>query len=311
LVDIFVATCSICALLTAKFIASPSHFVVIFIHLSLSHSISPGLSSTTTTRNNQNIRYLSLTTQYSLTLALEELGFPTLHTIHMYSYENEEILHMWSELVVQPALEARQPLLGKANLQLIAESGYRAVADLPSCLFFEQILQEYPDCKFILTTRENSEIWFTSWTTLTKSITTSMTFGGWVLPTLRLYSNYLRWAYAFVNKDASYLTAFFPKDDNIKENAIATYEEHNERVRRVIPPTQLLEYSVKDGWEPLCTFLGLDDCPTTPFPKTNTGRSMRAQSQACFWVAVVIVLYLINKVRKSFKTKIVPKMKAQ
>jgi hypothetical protein len=219
----------------------------------------------------------------------------------MYEYENEEILHMWIKKIVNPAIEKKEPIVGRADIKLIAESGYQAVADLPSCLFYEQILEEFPDCKFILTTRENSEVWFRSWTTLTKSITSSMHLGGILFPTLGHYSNYLRWVYAVVNKDASYLTSTIPKDENIKENAIASYEEHNARVREIIPPAQLLEFSVEDGWEPMCKFLEIEECPTTPFPKTNSARSMRAQSFAAFWVATVFLLYLINKARKSIK----------
>jgi hypothetical protein len=47
--------------------------------------------------------------------------------------------------------------------------------------------------------------------------------------------------------------------------------------------------------------LEIEECPTTPFPKTNSARSMRAQSFAAFWVATVFLLYLINKARKSIK----------
>jgi Sulfotransferase domain len=242
-------------------------------------------------------------------LALEELGFHTMHTIHMYAYENEEIFNMWSEKIVNPAIEKGEPILGRADLQLIADSGYQAVTDLPSCLFYEQILEEFPDCKFILTTRENSEVWFRSFAGLTKSVTTTMHLGGLLFPTLAQYSNFFRWEYALINKDASYLTSTFPKDEPIKENAIATYEEHNQRVRELIPPEQLLEFSVKDGWEPLCKFLEIEDCPATPFPKSNSARSVRAQSSSAFGAASIFLLYVINKVRKSFNKKYVVKGK--
>ena len=33
------------------------------------------------------------------------------------------------------------------------------------------------------------------------------------------------------------------------------YEAHNERVIATIPPENLLVWNLKDGWEPLCTFL--------------------------------------------------------
>jgi hypothetical protein len=51
--------------------------------------------------------------------------------------------------------------------------------------------------------------------------------------------------------------------------AIAEFNRHNEEVRRVIPPERLLVFEVKQGWTPLCKFLGVP-VPATPFPLTNT-----------------------------------------
>lgn len=33
--------------------------------------------------------------------------------------------------------------------------------------------------------------------------------------------------------------------------------DHNERIKRLIPPEQLLVYEVSQGWDPLCEFLGV------------------------------------------------------
>ncbi len=43
---------------------------------------------------------------------------------------------------------------------------------------------------------------------------------------------------------------------------------HSDFVKATIPPEQLLVYEVKDGWGPLCEFLGLP-VPDAPFPRTN------------------------------------------
>ena len=230
----------------------------------------------------------------------------------MYAYENEEILHMWMDRLVRPALEKganynamdnnNDPLnlLNEIDLQLIASSGYRAVADLPLCLFYEQILAEFPDCQFILTTRASAEEWYQSWTSLTRSITTAMYLGGRFFPTLRHYSDYLRWLYAYVQQgDVTYLTAVPPKDTFHPATAVATYERHNARVRQVIPPEQLLEYSVREGWAPLCAFLNIadHDCPIDrPFPRSNSGRQMRVQSWSAFAVASFFLLFCIHRV---------------
>ena len=38
---------------------------------------------------------------------------------------------------------------------------------------------------------------------------------------------------------------------------------------------QLLEFQPVDGWAPLCAFLGVNDCPTEPYPHVNAGKSLQ------------------------------------
>ena len=229
--------------------------------------------------------------QYSLTLALEELGFPTLHTQHMY--EHPEILSMWTNSIFLPSIEAKKTMMGKPDLQLLVNLGYQGTADLPMALYFEQVMQEFPDCKFILTTRENSEVWFRSWDTLTKSITNPTHIGGFAFNSVRQIELYLRWLYSVVNKDESYLWKPFPLPDQHKETAIASYEEHNRRVRELVPADKLLEYSVKQGWEPLCNFLEIENCPQTPFPRTNSARSVQVQAISAQITPMMGALFVI------------------
>jgi hypothetical protein len=233
-----------------------------------------------------------------VTLALEELGYPTVHMLHMYEYENEEILRMLDEKIVSPAIEKKQVAVGKADLALIANSGYQAVTDLPFIFFHQQIHEEYPDCKFILTTRETSEIWYWSWESMTNSLSKKAHIAGFFLPKFRTLSKYMRWMTAVVNNDVSYLTSKTPIHTNVKENAIATYEAHNRRVREIIPANQLLEFNVREGWEPLCAFLEITDCPTTPFPKTNSAKQMQAQSASAFVFGGMVLIILLKMIRK-------------
>jgi hypothetical protein len=43
---------------------------------------------------------------------------------------------------------------------------------------------------------------------------------------------------------------------------------HNEAVKAAIPAERMLVFQVKDGWSPLCDFLGVP-APADPFPRTN------------------------------------------
>ena len=43
------------------------------------------------------------------------------------------------------------------------------------------------------------------------------------------------------------------------------------------PKDKLLIFNVKDGWEPLCKFLGVD-IPDVPYPRKNVGGELMAMS---------------------------------
>ena len=199
---------------------------------------------------------------------------------------------MWNNNVFIPAIESEEISMGKPDLKLIAEKGYKATADLPMALYYEQVLEAFPDCKFVLTTRDSSEIWFRSWDTLTKSIVQPTHVGSFIRD-VKQYSNYLRWLFSITNKDPSYLTVAPPLPDQNKAASIAGYEEHNRRVRAIIPQDRLLEYNVKQGWEPLCNFLEVGNCPQTPFPKTNSALTVQVNAISSFIVPFSIVLFIV------------------
>ena len=49
---------------------------------------------------------------------------------------------------------------------------------------------------------------------------------------------------------------------------IEAFERWNEEVKRSVPTHRLLVYEVKEGWGPLCDFLGVE-APERPFPHLN------------------------------------------
>jgi hypothetical protein len=54
-----------------------------------------------------------------------------------------------------------------------------------------------------------------------------------------------------------------------KEGVIAAFLAQEAAVKAEIPPGRLLVHTAKDGWEPLCAFLGVP-VPATPYPRTNS-----------------------------------------
>lgn len=50
-----------------------------------------------------------------------------------------------------------------------------------------------------------------------------------------------------------------------------TYLNHYAEVRAKVPKYRLLEFESKDGWEPLCEFLGKSAPKDEPYPRVNDG----------------------------------------
>lgn len=69
-------------------------------------------------------------------------------------------------------------------------------------------------------------------------------------------------------------TQFTP--DWIDEGAAkAAYDRHNDRVRALVPSERLVEWSPGQGWDPICSAIGLA-VPDTAFPHVNTTEEFRA-----------------------------------
>ena len=59
-----------------------------------------------------------------------------------------------------------------------------------------------------------------------------------------------------------------------KDYALDVFHRHNEEVQSKVPADRLLVWEVKEGWEPICRFLGVE-VPDTPFPHLNDTASFR------------------------------------
>ena len=61
------------------------------------------------------------------------------------------------------------------------------------------------------------------------------------------------------------------------------YRMHNAYVMATVPKERLLVYNLKEGWEPLCQFLG-KDIPDIPVPHDNKYQHQESNNKAvhCF-----------------------------
>jgi len=232
---------------------------------------------------------------YSLTLALTELGYPTLHSFKLFS-QDLDILKMWADNVFIPSFHSKELSMGNPDFDIITSKGFTAVTDLPVSLYFKEIRDKYPNCKFILTKRDNPQVWFRSWTVMLQSFPfINLPVVQAVFYNAKIMALYIRWLSAIVNNDESILTT--PLDKLLpmqrEDQAIASYLEHNRRVKDLIPANQLLEFNVKEGWAPLCKFLEVAECPRTPFPNTNNALFMKVHCMVSYLTPLTIVLFIL------------------
>ena len=82
-----------------------------------------------------------------------------------------------------------------------------------------------------------------------------------------------------------YETWFRFAGGDFKSNGKRAFVEHYDHVRALVPADQLLEYHVKDGWDPLCEFLGVE-CPREPFPSGNDTGDFKTIVRQLDWMRV-------------------------
>jgi hypothetical protein len=155
-------------------------------------------------------------------------------------------------------------------------AGYRSSVDWPGAAFWRELAAYYPRAKVVLTVR-NPERWYDS-----VKETIYQLFGGGTDSELAAEALQripgIAKMHAFNRKviwDGDFLQGRF--DD--RDFALRAFDEHNAAVCRTIARERLLVFDVKDGWQPLCDFLGAA-VPDEPFPHLNTPEAFWGRVQA-------------------------------
>ncbi len=145
--------------------------------------------------------------------------------------------------------------------------GYHSAVDYPVVRYYKQLIAKYPDAKVIHTTRD-AESWYNS---AVKTIlwASKPSFGRIVNLTVRLpFSAALRKKFPILKFNGRLVDNVYGKNIHDKKTVIEKFNRFNEEVLDTVPKERMLIYDVKEGWEPLCSFLNVP-VPATPFPKTN------------------------------------------
>ena len=190
---------------------------------------------------------------FSMKLALEQLNFGRCHHMEEVDARSPEQISVWASAAN-----------GKVDWKK-AYAGYNSAVDWPTAAFCRERATAYPDAKFILTIRD-PERWHASF---------SQTIVPLIQPTAKTPPEllpFLKMVMAVVQK-----TGF--RIPSTKEEILTAFHRHIEIVTQTIPADRLLLFDVKQGWEPLCQFLGVA-VPLGDFPKTNNTKDFWDSVQA-------------------------------
>ena len=67
---------------------------------------------------------------------------------------------------------------------------------------------------------------------------------------------------------------FFEGKLEDRDHMMQFFDDHLRAVKEFVPAGRLLVYSVREGWDPLCSFLEVD-APRQPFPHANIRGSLK------------------------------------
>lgn len=137
----------------------------------------------------------------------------------------------------------------------------------------------YPDAKVIHTERSSAELWHDSVSHSICKISRDsmlMRIFGIFFPILRKFKNFtpLLMGRAIFGQYEAVQNVTTEYCLSHKGEMIQFYNDHNARIKAVVPEDRLLVISNhKDGWEKLCEFLEVP-VPDVPFPHVNKRESM-------------------------------------
>jgi hypothetical protein len=183
---------------------------------------------------------LGRTGTLSLKLALEQLGFAKCY--HMGEVMAGGYFPKWAAVGE-----------GKPDWDAIFD-GYAATTDYPACTYWRELADYYPDAKVLLSVRDADSWYESTRATIFSEMVDGMIAGG---PPA---------AQAMFNTALPMDLIRSHRDE--RDAMTAYFRAHNQAVIDGIAPERLLVFEVKQGWGPLCAFLGVD-VPDEPFPRVN------------------------------------------
>ena len=171
---------------------------------------------------------LGRTATFSLKFALEHIGLgPCYHMSEVFAGMRRNV-PLWLDAVH-----------GKPDWDAIFE-GYQSTTDYPACSYWRELAEYYPAAKVILTVRD-AESWFESVSETIFSPKMQGPLEG--TPIGAMMKGVIFDAFGERVNDRAFMTNWFTR--------------RNQEVIDALPAERLLVFSPKEGWGPLCEFLGV------------------------------------------------------
>jgi hypothetical protein len=200
----------------------------------------------------------------SMKAALERLGFGPCH--HMFDVgSNSDRARRWAPLASGDVVPDWDHVL----------EGFRSAVDWPASFFWRELAARYPEAKVVLTVRD-PYAWFASMRTLIANGPARLQAEKLAPEMAGLVKNMetTRPLLERMKREGLGSDRPFGEVPDEKET-IAAFERHTATVKESLPPERLLVFDVREGWEPLCRFLGVDVPAGEPFPRLNDSEVMQ------------------------------------
>jgi hypothetical protein len=187
---------------------------------------------------------LGRTGTLSLKFALEYLGFGPCHHMAEVWANFPDQFPKWMAVVN-----------GRPDWNAVFD-GYASAVDYPACTWWRELAALNPDAKIILSVRD-PESWFRSVSTtiFSQELIAKLITG----PIKPFFESAVTRDFGDRIADHDFMVDYFRR--------------RNAAIQAEVPPERLLVFEARQGWAPLCAFLGVP-VPNVAYPRVNSREEM-------------------------------------
>jgi len=167
---------------------------------------------------------------------------------------------------------------------------YKGGVDYPVSFFYKELMVAYPKAKVLLNVRDPVK-WYQSVNNTIGRVhkTTKSWPCTWFMILMGQWSG-LTWGDMVPSCSSSGLSMMEACAAG-EQSAVQFYHDHVNEVRAHVPAERLLVWEVKEGWAPICKFLGVP-VPDIPFPRLNDTAEMIGNIKGIERASWTIVVFI-------------------